>query len=103
MSKRKRTKAIPPNVLERMATALRVLAHPHRLGIVERLMEQDLTVGELAVALDIPPNACSQHLNLMRAHGLLAGRRVGRAVYYRVDNPSATNVIRCIRRHETGK
>lgn len=90
-------------VLERMAAALRVLAHPHRLKMVELLMERDLTVGELAEALDIPPNACSQHLNLMRAHGLLAHRRHGKEVHYRVENPSAANVIRCIRRNEAAE
>jgi len=94
-----RTKAIPGEVFERMAAALRVLAHPHRLRIVELLMDQDLTVGELAEVLDIAPSACSGHLNLMRAHGLLASVREGKTVYYRVDDPSATNVIKCIRKH----
>lgn len=89
-------------VLERMAAALRVLAHPCRLKMVELLMEQDLTVGELAEALKIPANACSQHLNLMRAHGLLSHRRHGKEVYYQVADPSAANVIRCIRRNELG-
>jgi len=93
------TKAIPPDIREHVAAALRVLAHPHRLRIVELLMDQDLTVGELADALDIAPSACSGHLNLMRAHGLLAGRREGKAVYYRVDDPSAANVIKCIRKN----
>ena len=103
MMNRQEPKPIPMDVLERMAAALRVLAHPHRLKIVELLMRQDLTVGELADALQIPPNACSQHLNLMSAHGLLAGRRNGKEVHYRVQDPSAFNVIRCIRKHELGK
>ena len=90
-------------VLERMAAALRVLAHPHRLKMVELLMEQDLTVGELAEILEIPANACSQHLNLMRAHGLVIHRRRGKEVYYQVENISAANVIRCIRRNEMGE
>ncbi len=93
------TKAIPEDVLELMAAALRVLAHPHRLRIVELLMDQDLTVGELAEVLDIAPSACSGHLNLMRAHGLLAARREGKVVYYHVDHPSAVNVIKCIRKN----
>jgi len=101
MTKRNNTDArIPLDVLERVAAALRVLAHPHRLKIAELLMHRDLTVGELAAELGIPPNACSQHLNRMRACGLLAARRQGKAVHYRVTHPSALNVIRCIQRHE---
>ena len=92
----------PPEVWQRAAAALRVLAHPQRLAIVERLLEEELTVGELAAALEIPPAACSQHLSLMRAHGLLAAGRRGRSVYYRVVDPAAVHVIRCIHRHAAG-
>lgn len=87
-------------VLERMAAALRVLAHPHRLRMVELLMEKELTVGQLAAELALAPSACSGHLNLMRAHGLLIGRRDGKTVFYRVTNPSAEHVIDCIRKNE---
>lgn len=90
----------PEDAIKRVAAALRVLAHPHRLRIVERLMAASLTVGELASELSLPQAACSQHLNLMRAHGILASSRAGRLVHYRVVDPAAMNVIRCIHRHE---
>lgn len=99
MAKRRSTKRTPALVLERVAAALRVLAHPQRLQMVERLMERDHTVGELADALGVAQSACSQHLNLMRAHGLLASKRNGREVHYRVVNPTALTVIRCIHRN----
>jgi DNA-binding transcriptional ArsR family regulator len=86
-------------VLEQTALALRVLAHPHRLKIVELLEQRDLSVGELALELGIAPNACSQHLNLMRAHGLLDSRRDGKVVFYKVGHPSALSVIQCIRKN----
>ncbi len=85
--------------MEKVAAALKVLAHPYRLRIVERLMEGRHTVGQLADALDLPAAACSQHLSLMRAHGILAARRNGREVYYEVVEPAAINVIRCVHRH----
>lgn len=86
--------------LERVAAALRVLAHPHRLKIVELLDGHELAVGGLADRLKIPQAACSQHLNLMRVHGLLRAKRTGREVFYEIANPSARNVIQCIREHE---
>jgi DNA-binding transcriptional ArsR family regulator len=92
--------SIPQAAFERVAPVLRVLGHPHRLRITELLVAQELTVGELAQRLGIPHNACSQHLNLMRAYGLLASRRVGKTVHYRVDNPGAVNIVTCIRNHE---
>lgn len=92
--------SIPLAVLARCAAAFRVLAHPHRLKIVELLAHRRLCVGDLARRLDLPQAACSQHLNLMRAHGLLAAERDGKIVYYRVANRSALNIIDCIRDHE---
>jgi len=99
IARKKKSDLIPVEVHERAAAAIRVLAHPYRLRIVELLMKHKLTVGQLAGALDLAPNVCSQHLSLMRAHGLLRSTRRGKAVYYQVADPSASNLIRCIRRH----
>ena len=46
--------------MEKVANALRVLAHPHRLMIVEQLMDAELTVGELAEAINRSPSATSR-------------------------------------------
>lgn len=94
-----KVKHIPMRALENIALALRVLAHPIRLRIVELLETSDLSVGELAEQLDVPQSACSQHLNLMRAHGLLSSRREGKTVYYQVAHPAARNILQCIRQH----
>ena len=88
--------------LEETARVLRVLGHPHRLKFVELLMGGQLSVGELAEEVGLTPSAVSQHLSHMRAHGILGVRREGRTAYYRVENPSAVNVIRCIRKHGRG-
>ena len=87
------------DLLAESADVLRVLAHPHRLKFVELLMEDRLCVGELAQQVGLAPNAVSQHLNHMRAHGILGVEREGRTAYYRVENLNAINVIKCIHRH----
>ena len=90
---------IPMPALESAAGMLRVLAHPHRLRMVELLLRRRLPVGRLAQLLGLAPNAVSQHLNQMKAHGILAAQRRGRTVYYRVVHPNARTLIGCIRRH----
>lgn len=90
---------IPTEVLERAADLMRVLAHPHRLRICERILADDVSVGELAAHLGIPQNAVSQHLAILRAHGVLDRRRDGKSVYYHVIHPSAEWMLSCIRRH----
>ena len=94
---------IPMGLLEQCADALRVLAHPHRLKLVELMMGERLSVGELADRTGLAANAVSQHLSQMKAHGILAVKRDGRTAYYRVVNPNAKNLIRCIRRFGHGR
>ncbi len=90
---------LPTEALDRAAGMLRVLAHPHRLRIVEILLEGRHSVGELAQMLQLAPNAVSQHLNQMKAFGILTSERDGRTVYYRVIDPNAMTLIACIRKH----
>jgi DNA-binding transcriptional ArsR family regulator len=102
LQERDRTKRIPDETLKQAAQVLRVLAHAPRLRIIELLLDNRMNVGELAEELDLAPHAVSQHLNHMRAHGLLDSTREGRQVFYRVVNPHAANCIQCIRQHGTG-
>lgn len=90
---------IPMETLEEVAPALRVLAHPVRLRIVEVLLRCEVPVGELAEIAGVAPNVASQHLNSMRAHGIVTASRRGKEVYYRVAAPEAPLLISCIRAH----
>ncbi|MGB9624803.1 MAG: ArsR/SmtB family transcription factor [Phycisphaerae bacterium] len=90
---------IPMNALEHAASMMRVLAHPHRLRICDLLQAGDRSVGELAADLDLPPATVSQHLAILRAHGILAPERDGKTVYYRVVHPAPRWLLSCIRRY----
>lgn len=94
-----RVAAFPPDVLEQVATTLRVLAHAERLRIVACLVERLVPVGELAACLGLPPAAVSQHLNKMCAHGIVARQRDGRRVHYRVVDANALALIECLHSH----
>ena len=87
-------------LLERAARTLRVLAHPVRLRMVELLLAEPVAVGELARAVKLPAAAVSQHLNIMRAHGIVESERIGRQVYYHVISPQAESLVDCMRRNK---
>jgi ArsR family transcriptional regulator len=72
---------------ELQAAICRVLADPKRLHIVHLLADGERSVGELTAALRLRQANVSQHLTLMRDRGIVAGRRDGRTVYYRLANP----------------
>ncbi len=78
------------------AECLRMLAHPHRLRIVQILLQGRFTVGELAEACDIPSHMASEHLRLMQRSGFLAQEREGRFVYYTIVEPHLANIMTCV-------
>jgi len=78
------------------AECLRTLAHPHRLRMVQMLLQGRFTVGELAEACDIPSHMASEHLRLMQRCGFLAAEKDGRFVYYAIAEPHLANILRCI-------
>jgi len=70
------------------AEICKVLTDPKRLLLLAALRDGDRTVGELAAAIGTTlPNA-SQHLAVLRAAGLVDGRRDGASVRYRLAEPA---------------
>jgi ArsR family transcriptional regulator len=70
------------------AEICKVLTDPKRLMLLHALRAADRTVGELAAAIGTSlPNA-SQHLAVLRASGLVDGRREGAVVRYRLAEPA---------------
>jgi DNA-binding transcriptional ArsR family regulator len=82
--------------LGQAAECLRVLAHPHRLRMVQMLLAGDYTVGELAQACELPTAMASEHLRLMQRCGFLTSERQGRKVFYRVAEPHLKSIMRCV-------
>lgn len=69
------------------AEMCQVFAHPKRLRIINALREQELSVSELSQRLHTPMANLSQHLSLMRQRHILASRKEGNAVFYRLASP----------------
>jgi len=65
--------------------AFAALADPTRRGIVTRLCESELSVGQLAEPLDMTLSAVGQHLRILEKSGLIASEKRGRARFCRVD------------------
>ncbi|GAA3016820.1 metalloregulator ArsR/SmtB family transcription factor [Streptosporangium longisporum] len=65
-----------------IAATLQALATPSRLMILTRLRHGALPVTELADAVGMEQSAVSHQLRLLRALGLVTGRRAGRRILY---------------------
>jgi ArsR family transcriptional regulator, zinc-responsive transcriptional repressor len=86
----------PLDALGAAAECLRLLAHPHRLRIVQMLLRDRYTVGDLAAACGIPSHMASGHLRLMQRAGFLTAEKDGRKAFYRVAEPGLAGILACV-------
>lgn len=71
----------------RLAGLLGLLADPVRARVLYALdIVDELCVGDIALALDATEDSVGYALRLLRTAGLLATRKKGRAVYYRLSD-----------------
>jgi DNA-binding transcriptional ArsR family regulator len=97
MSKRK-DPLVDWEKVEKAAQVLKTVAHPLRLKIVDLLERGEMTVGEIQNALGISQSLTSQQLSLMKSRGVLKSQRVGKLMYYSVDQPEVIQVLHCLRK-----
>ncbi|TCM18713.1 ArsR family transcriptional regulator [Novosphingobium sp. PhB165] len=71
--------------LDATAELLRALAHPLRLQILNAVRAAELSVGEIEDVTGIGQPGLSQQLAVLRKAELVATRRTGKQVFYRVD------------------
>ena len=75
------------------------LADESRVKILYLLAFEELCVHELATALDLTLPAVSHHLRLLKVMRLVASRREGRHVYYRLADQHVLDLVRVAQRH----
>ena len=77
----------------RAAALMRLLGHEKRLMVLCQLSDGELSVGQLQQRVGLSQSALSQHLALLREQGVVATRREGQTIHYRLVDPAATRVI----------
>lgn len=75
---------------------MKVLSNPDRLLLLCALAEGEKNVGELEQALGIVQPTLSQQLAVLREEDLVATRREGKSIYYRLDSPPAMAVMQVL-------
>ena len=71
------------------------LADATRCRLLSALERQELTVGELATALQLPQSTVSRHLKILADHHWIASRAEGASRWYR-RNPSLDADMRAL-------
>lgn len=75
---------------------LSALAQDSRLAVFRLLVKaghEGLAAGEIASALDVPPNTLSAQLNILSNAGLIEGTRRGRSIIYSANYDAISGLI----------
>jgi rhodanese-related sulfurtransferase/DNA-binding transcriptional ArsR family regulator len=89
----------PKHVLfGQFAAVAKAAAHPYRLELLEQLAQGERSVEVLADRLKLSVANASQHLQHMRRGGLIAARREGKFVFYRLADDAVLDLVAALRR-----
>lgn len=90
-------KELNPAALKKRAAEaeafLRALASRHRLMILCSLFEGERSVGELVTRLGLTQSNLSRHLAMLREEELVATRREGTVIYYRIGSDRVHSIF----------
>lgn len=83
-------------LFEQFARVGKALASPKRLELLDLLAQGERTVDALARATSLGVTTCSAHLQTLRQSRLVATRKEGTRVYYRIAGPDVAALYRAV-------
>jgi DNA-binding transcriptional ArsR family regulator len=81
------------NQAGQVVSLLKVIGNPDRLLLLCQMLQGEYSVGELEELLDTQQPTLSQQLGVLRNEGLVATRRDGKYIYYRVSHPHVQVIL----------
>jgi len=90
--------SLKKQLFEQFARVGKALASGHRLEIVELLAQAERSVEALAELTGLSVANTSQHLQQLRRVGLVAARKEGLRVHYRLADPAVSELLGAMQR-----
>jgi DNA-binding transcriptional ArsR family regulator len=87
---------LEPQQLERVANLFRALAEPTRLAIIQELKSGEQSVSDIVDSLTTSQANVSKQLKLLYDTGLLARRKQGTQVLYRIADTMVFDLCRLV-------
>ena len=83
---------------EQLAQVAKALSHAHKLELLELLAQRERSVEALAKVAGLTVANTSRHLQQLRRAGLIASRKEGLYVFYRLAADDVIDLLRSLRR-----
>ena len=85
-------------LFEQFAQIAKALGHPHKLELLELLAQGERSVDKLSNVAGLTVANTSRHLQQLRRAGLIASRKEGLYVFYRIAGDDVIDLLRSLRR-----
>jgi DNA-binding transcriptional ArsR family regulator len=79
---------LPDPLVDLIARRFRAMSEPMRIRLLDHLREGEATVAELTDSLGASQQNVSKHLTVLADAGIVARRKEGTRVYYRIVDES---------------
>lgn len=83
--------------IEAISKLLKSMSHPIRLKILCLLEEQEMSVGDIRAQVETTNANVSQHLNILRGHGIIDFRKDANFIYNRITDKRILELIQKMR------
>lgn len=81
---------------EEVAELLRVMAHSERLMVLCQLTKSEMGAGQLQQSSSLSQSAFSQHLTVLRKHGIIQARKEAQQVFYSLADSRIAALIQSL-------
>ena len=83
---------LPDDLVDLIARRFRAMGEPMRIRLLDRLRDGEATVGDLSEAVGASQQNVSKHLAVLADAGILARRKDGNRVYYRIGDDGVLRI-----------
>ncbi|MFQ5976300.1 MAG: ArsR/SmtB family transcription factor [Candidatus Hydrothermarchaeales archaeon] len=90
-------KNMEKKLYEMHAEICKIFTSPKRLEIIDLLQNEERSVSELLASTGLSQSNVSQHLGVLKERGVVATRREGNTIFYRIANPKILEACRLMR------
>ncbi len=84
---------------EKMSDIFKVLGDSGRLKVVKALSAGELCASDIALVLNIQNSVASHQLKLLKQSGIIAARKEGKFIYYRIENECVKKLFELMDEH----
>lgn len=87
---------LPDTLVELIAGRFQVLAEPMRIRLLDRLRDDEATIGEIAEALGTSQQNVSKHVGVLAGAGMVAREKRGNTVICSISDPSVFDLCELV-------